>query len=302
MKFVPKPVSRFSARSALKLSKNSPTILVVAGVVGFGATAVLAAKASRKASVVMDSHHTERALIGEIPSKETAPKEERKAQQVRVLELYYHTGIELSKVYGPALACGTLSAASILWGHKVLKGRHVATLAAYSGLSEQFSAYRGRVAKTLGEKAERDIYDGAYGEHVEDPDHKGEYKMQPNWSMSDEEKLRYCRPWFDETNVNYKRDPELNAFWLTGVQSHMNDLLQLRGHLFLNEVLDALHMPRSKEASIMGWVRNNPDGDGFVDFGFMTGDDPNTVAFRNGVESLVRLNFNVDREPIWNLI
>jgi hypothetical protein len=34
----------------------------------------------------------------------------------------------------------------------------------------------------------------------------------------------------------------------------------------------------------------------------MTGSDPNTVAFRNGVESQVRLNFNVDREPIWNLI
>jgi hypothetical protein len=282
MKFVPKSVTRIGARSALKISKNSPTILVVSGVVGLGVTAVLAAKAGSKAGVVVDEH--------------------RKAQQVRVLELYYNTGLELGKVYGPALAVGTLSAASVLWGHKILKGRHVATLAAYSGLSEQFAAYRGRVAKTIGEKAERDIYDGAFGEYVEDPDHKGEYKMQPNWSESDDERLKYCRPWFDETNVHYTRDPERNYFWLKGVQSHMNDLLQMRGHLFLNEVLDALHMERSKEASIMGWVRENPDGDGYVDFGFMTGSDPNTVAFRNGVESQVRLNFNVDREPIWNLI
>lgn len=302
MKFVPKPVTRFGSRSALKLSKNSPTLLVVGGVVGFGVTVVLAAKASKNAGVVVDKHRAQRAEIGEVPAKDSAPKEERKAQQVRVLELYYNTGLELTKVYGPTILCGTLSAASILWGHKILKGRHVATLAAYSGLSEQFSAYRGRVAKTLGEKAEKDIYNGAFGEYVEDPDHKGEYKLQPNWSEMDEEKLRYCRPWFDEVNVHWSRDPEINFMFLKGVQSHCNDLLQIRGHLFLNEVLDALHMDRSKEAAVMGWVRDNPAGDGFVDFGFMTGDDPNTVAFRNKMEARVRLNFNVDSEPIWNLI
>jgi hypothetical protein len=302
MKFVPNSITRLGARSALKVSKNSPTILVVAGVVGLGATAVLAAKSSRKADAVIQEHKSVREAIGEVPSKEVAGKEERKAAQVRVLELYYHTGFELTKVYGPAIALGVVSAGSVLWGHKILKGRHVATLAAYSGLSEQFAAYRGRVAKTLGEKAERDIYDGAFGEYVEDPDHKGEYKLQPNWSESDEEKLRYCRPWFDEVNVHWSRDPEINYFFLKGVQSHMNDLLNIRGHLFLNEVLDALHMDRSKEASVMGWVRDNPDGDSFVDFGFMTGDDPQTVAFRNKMEARVRLNFNVDREPIWNLI
>lgn len=302
MKFVPKKISRLSTRSALKLSKNSPTILVVAGVVGFGATAVLAAKASRKAQPVINEHKAQRIQIGEIPAKGHASKEERKAQQVQVFELYYNTGWELTKVYGPTLVVGTLSAASILWGHKILKGRHVATLAAYSGLSEQFAAYRGRVAKTLGEKAERDIYDGAFGEYVEDPDRKGEYKMQPNWSENDEARLDYVRPWFDEVNANWTRDPAINAHFLKAVQQHMNDLLNIRGHLFLNEVLDALHMKRCAEGQVMGWVLDNPEGDSFVDFGYMTSDDPNTVAFRNGMEARVRLNFNVDSKPVWDLI
>jgi|SRR6478609_4214363 len=302
MKFVPKKLTRFSNRSVLKLSKNSPTILVVAGVVGFGATAILAAKASRKAEVVVNEHKAQRVQIGDVPAKDEVSKDERKAKQVEVFELYYNTGWELTKVYGPALCVGALSAASILWGHKVLKGRHVATLAAYSGLSEQFAAYRGRVAKTLGDKAERDIFDGAYGEYVEDPDRKGEYKMQPNWSENDETSLNYARPWFDEVNANWSRDPEINMFFLKAVQTHMNDLLQLRGHLFLNEVLDALHMPRCSEGQVMGWVYNNPEGDSFVDFGFMTSDDPNTIAFRNGMEARVRLNFNVDNKPVWDLI
>lgn len=301
MKYVPKKLSRFGYRSALKVSKNSPTILVVAGVVGFGATVVMAAKASRKGQIVVNAHKAERAKIGDVPAKGSVDKQIRKEKQVEVLELYYNTGMELTKVYGPTVAVGTLSVASVLWGHNILKGRHVATLAAYSGLSEQFAAYRSRVARTVGEKAERDIYHGAYGEYVEDPDHKGEYKMQPNWSEAGNE-LNYARPWFDEVNRLWTKNPDTNSHFLRGVQSHMNQLLNVRGHLFLNEVYDALHMPRCPEGQQMGWVLDNPDGDSFVDFGFMTSDDPNTIAFNQGIEPRVRLNMNVDSKPVWDLI
>lgn len=301
MKFVPKRVSRLGHRSALKISKKSPTILVVGGVIGGAVTVVMAARASRKAEVVMDAHRKERVEIGEVPAKGSVPKEVRREKQTEVLELYYNTTLQLTKVYGPTFVVGTLSGGSILWGHRILTGRHMATLAAYSGLSEQFAAYRNRVAKTIGERAEKDVYNGAFGEYVEDPEHKGEYKMKPNWSEADVN-LDYCRPWFDETNINHKRDPEINRFWLTGVQSHMNQLLMTRGHLFLNEVFDALHMERCAEGQVMGWVLDNPEGDSFVDFGFMTSEDPQTAAFNDGMTADVRLNFNVDSKPVWDLI
>lgn len=295
MKLVPKRVRRASARTGLKLKKNSPTILVVGGVVGGVATVVMAVKASKKAEIVIANHKAERAEIGPVPSKAEAPAEARKDVQLRVMETYFNTSMNLAKVYGPTLLVGTLSFGSILYGHKILHGRHVASVAAYTGLMEQFGAYRGRVRETLGEKAELDIYNGAHGEYVEDPNHPGEYKLTPVWN--DDVKFdAELRPWFDSENPNNNSDPEITKMWLTGVQEHMNQLLRLNGHVMLNDVRRELCLPKTAQGQLLGWVDGNPDGDGFIDFGFMTDDHPSTVAFRNGESRDVRLNFNVDGE------
>lgn len=295
MKFVPKRVRRASARTGLRLKKNSPTILVVGGVVGGVATVVMAVKASKKADAVVQAHKNERAEIGAVPSKAEVAPEVRKDAQLRVMELYFNTGLELAKVYGPTLLVGTLSFGSILYGHKILHGRHVASVAAYTGLMEQFGAYRGRVRQTLGEKAELDIYNGAHGEYVEDPDHPGEYKLTPVWN-EDVQFDAELRPWFDSDNPNNNSDPEITKMWLTGVQEHMNQLLRLNGHLMLNDVRKELCLPKTAQGQLLGWVDGNPNGDGFIDFGFMTDDHPSAVAFRNGESRDVRLNFNVDGE------
>jgi hypothetical protein len=295
MKFVPKRVRRASARTGLKLKKNSPTILVVGGVVGGVATVVMAVKASKKADVVIKDHKEERSQIGPVPSKADVPADVRKDAQLRVMELYFNTGLQLSKVYGPTLLVGTLSFGSILYGHKILHGRHVASVAAYTGLMEQFGAYRGRVRQTLGEKAELDIYNGAHGEYVEDPERPGEYKLTP--VLNDDVQFdAELRPWFDSDNPNNNSDPEITKMWLTGVQEHMNQLLRLNGHLMLNDVRKELCLPKTAQGQLLGWVDGNPDGDGFIDFGFMTDDHPSAVAFRNGESRDVRLNFNVDGE------
>lgn len=296
---VPKSISRVAGRSLLKLQKNSPTILVVTGVVGLGATAVLAAKASRKIDPVLEDHREVRSEIGYV-SRDN--KERRREQQTAIVELYLNSGARLARIYGPTIVVGTLSAASVLWGHRILRGRHVATMMAYSSLQEQFLAYRGRVAKTLGEKAEVDIYNGAHGEWVEDPDHKGEYKLQPKFES--DETPSYLRPFFDEYNIMWTSDPETNYAILKGVQAHFNNVLQIRGHVFLSEVYDALKLERVPECIVSGWVYSkNPEheGDNFIDFGFMTGADPGTVLFREHKTPSVRLNFNTDG-VIWDKI
>lgn len=292
MNLIPRTVSRFGHRSILKLNASSPTLLVVAGVVGLGATAVLAAKATRKIDPILEQHKSVRAEIGYIGNS--------REQQKDLVKLYSITGLELTKLYGPALFVGTASAVAVLGGHNILRQRQIATLAAYSGLFEQFQAYRGRVAKTLGEDVERGIYAGAHGEWEEDPNHKGEYKLMPHFDpLMDPD--TYLRPWFDEKNPNFKNDPQATYLFLKGVQSHMNDKLQVRGHLFLNEVYDALGMDRVPAGQIGGWVWNSKVGDNYVDLGFMSQMDPDTVAFREGRTREVRLNFNIDG-PVWDLI
>lgn len=293
MSIVPKSVTRLGGRTILQMRAASPTFLVVAGVVGLGATAVLAAKASRNMDPILDEHKKARAEVGYVGQNRDRQKD--------LALVYLHTSVELGKLYGPTIFVGTTSAIAVLGGHKILRTRHIATMAAYSGLAEQFQAYRGRVAKTLGEDVERGIFEGAHGEWVEDPDHKGEYKLQPKFDKEGQT-ASYLRPWFDETNPNWTSDPEANRMFLTGVQSHLNNMLQIRGHVFLMEVYDALRIPRVPECAIAGWVWRSGKGDDYVDLGFMTSIDPNTIAFNEGYEPRVQLNFNVDKGPMWNLI
>lgn len=290
MKLIPNSLSRLGYRQVLKIRKNSPTILVVSGVVGFGATAFLAAKATRNVDPILEKHAKKRIDI----AIESGVQEERQ----EVVRLYAETSIELAKLYAPTVIVGTLSAVSVLHGHKILRTRHIATMAAYTGLLEQYNSYRARVAESLGSDFERDIYDGAVVKYEEDPDHPGEYKQKSRFD--DLQAGTYLRPYFDESNDNWTKDARANYMFLKGVQSHMNDLLQIRGHVFLFEVYDALGMPRRSETIVTGWLYNG-DGDGYVDFGFMTEKSPEAAKFRNHAERSVRLNFNIDGS-IWDKI
>lgn len=292
MKYVPKGLSRLGHRNILKLQKSSPTILVISGVVGFGVTAVLAAKATRKIDPIIEEHSKNRMAV---EYDAVTKLEERRM----LVSLYTDTSIKLAKLYGPTLVVGTLSTVSVLHGHRILHGRHLATMAAYSGLMDQYQSYRARVAETVGSELERDLHNGAVGQYVEDPEHPGEYKLKSKFNEN-KEPGSYLRPFFDESNRNWTTDPTSNRMFLTGIQNHMNNLLHVKGHVLLCDVYDALGMDRVPESIVTGWVMNG-EGDNFIDFGFMTEQTPEATMFRNGAERSVRLNFNIDG-VIWNLI
>lgn len=292
MKYVPASVSRLAGRTSLKLQAKSPTILVVSGVIGFGVTTALAIAATRHLDEVLEDHEKRRYEL------ETVHYESSRALSKDLVKVYGGTSMQLAKIYGPTIVVGALSAAAVLSGHKILKGRHVATMAAYSGLAEEFRHYRDRVAKTIGEDQEREIYSGAHGEWQDDPNHKGEQHRVMVYSGDDQ---GYLRPWYDETNVNWTRDPVANYLFLKGVQQHLNNVLRVKGHVFLNDAFDALGMNRCPEGAVAGWLRDNDEGDSYIDFGFLASKDPHTIAFNNGVEKTVRLNFNIDG-VIWDRI
>ena len=72
---------------------------------------------------------------------------------------------------------------------------------------------------------------------------------------------------FDENSASWDRSRDMNVFFLKFTQDYLNDLLKLRGYLFLNEVYDRLGIPRRAIGQLVGWVydENNPNGDNFVD-------------------------------------
>lgn len=293
MNYVPKGLSRLGHRQLLKLQKNSPTILVIGGVVGFGVTAVLAAKATRKIDPILESHKKQRFEI-EMEASDT----NQLVDQKQIVKLYSDTSIKLLRVYAPTIVVGTLSTASVLHGHRILQTRHIATMAAYTGLMDQYQSYRSRVAETLGEELEREIHEGAIARYEEDPNRPGEYKLKAK--QVDQGPDSYLRPFFDESNRNWTKDPTTNYYFLKGVQNHLNNVLQVKGHVFLSDVYKDLGMEPVKETIVTGWLYDG-DGDGYIDLGFMTEDNSQAVMFRNGAERSVRLNFNIDG-VIWDKI
>lgn len=74
---------------------------------------------------------------------------------------------------------------------------------------------------------------------------------------------------FDESNVNWERSPEWTLMFLKNLQNYFNDCLQVRGHVFLNEVYDHLGFARTSAGTIVGWMRHGDvdgSGAGYIDF------------------------------------
>lgn len=109
----------------------------------------------------------------------------------------------------------------------------------------------------------------------------------------DESGVSQYAVWFDENSRVWEKDSEYNKMFLTQQQRYANDLLRVRGHLFLNEVYDMLGIPKTKYGQIVGWFYDEKNSivDNYVDFGLKA---RRNADFINGKVNKVLLDFNVD--------
>ncbi len=288
MKTVPKAVSRGVGRSVLVLKKQSPHILFGAGIAGVVTGGVLACRATLKLSDTLDDAQDDikqvKELKKDVKNGKTAdyPVDQVGSDLVYV---YAKAGVSIVRLYGPALIVGTVSIAALTGSHVQLTRRNTAIMAAYATLERAYSEYRDRVQKALGEEHEAGLYLGVDGFEIDKVD--GKDKLVPTvtpgqWSA-------YAK-FFDEGSGVWKKDPEVNRLFLQCQQNWANNILAMRGHLFLNEVYDWLDLERTTEGSVVGWIFNG-EGDNYVDFGIF---DAYNSGFIQGHEPRILLDFNVD--------
>ena len=287
-------------RAGLKLKKHSPEIMVTAGVIGVVASAVMACKATTKASSIVDEMKEEMDKIhkaADMVDEEIYSEEDLKKDTSIV---YIQTGVKFAKLYGPSIALGVLSITSILVGHNILRKRNLALAAAYTAIDTSFKAYRGRVVERFGKELDKELRYNIKAKEVEETviDEKTGKEKVVNKTIDvvdPNEYSDYAR-FFDDGCNGWSKDPEFNLMFLKQQQSYANDLLKSRGHLFLNEVYDLLGIQRTKAGNIVGWIydEKNPVGDNFVDFGIYDINRPKNRDFVNGYERTIILDFNVD--------
>ena len=265
-----KSVNGVTSKAVMKLKKHSPEILVVTGIAGTVVSAVLACKATTKVTEILDETKGTLDTIhegmetGAINGQEYTNEDGKKDTVV----VYAQTGMKLAKLYGPAIILGTLSITSILASNNILRKRNVALGAAYAAIDKSFKEYRGRVIERFGEQVDTELKYGIKAKKFEeievDPETGKEKKVKKTVMVADPNLQSDYAVYFDSKSRNYETNPDYNRMFLKAQQAFANDKLQTRGHLFLNEVLDDLDLPRTPAGQIVGWTKDGPDG--YVNF------------------------------------
>lgn len=286
MKFVPKKVTRTVGRQILKTKKNSPHIFFIGGIVGVVGGTVLACRATLQAGDVLDEVNHDIDQVKQMGENRVESDDDYdESQYYRDLGYVYAKGaVKLGRLYALPAAVMVVSVGSLTGSHVQLVRRNTALTAALTSISAAYEKYRDRVREELGEEKELDIYYDARREAVEHTDGAKEVVKIANGAHSE-----YARV-FDEFNANWKRDAEYNRIFLTAQQNYLNQRLEARGHVFLNEVYDCLGMDHSTPGAVVGWVWDG-DGDNYIDFGIYEAHNEDFVA---GREQSIWLDFNVD--------
>lgn len=298
MSLIPGALAAQLGRQSLVLQKNAPTILFGTGVVSMIGSTVLACRATLKMDEVLETaqNEIERAKETELKHRESGRyTEEDRQQDTRII--YVKTGFQIAREYAPAVVLGAVGVLMLTKSHNILMERNTALTAAYVALDKGFREYRARVVDKYGEDVDQQLRYNT--ENVQIEDEKGRKKEVVRVSFDDKPSI-YAR-FFDQTNANWSEHPEYSLYFLECQQRYANTILTARGHLFLNDVYKMLGIEPSRAGQMVGWVRGNPNGNSYVDFGVFHGKTQVARDFVNGREGAILLDFNVDG-PIYHFL
>lgn len=109
-------------RVGFKLKKHSPEILVVTGIVGAVASAVMACKATTKLSDITEEAKEKIDDIHADIENGTQTEEDSKKE---LTVTYVQTAVKIAKLYTPSVILGGLSIGAILTSNNMLRKRNV---------------------------------------------------------------------------------------------------------------------------------------------------------------------------------
>lgn len=286
---LPAGITKVAARQVLLLKKNSPQIMFSAGIATALTSTVLACRATLNLSdITLKYEEKRREADHELrtnPDNYGAAEYSHDSKMIRVLMMR-----DIAKLYAIPVGVGALSLGLLTGAHVTLTKRNAALIAAYNVLDQGFKQYRARVVEELGEDKDREFFFGAKEKEIVEEGENG-HEVKTIKRASGIHSV-YARP-FDETNDCWSESGLNNRHFLQAQQNYLNDQLNARGHVFLNDAYDLLKMERSVAGSQVGWVKGH--GDGFIDFGLFNSPDPVVRDFMNLEHNDgIMIDFNVD--------
>ena len=276
----------------LRTQKRSPAILFAAGVIGFGATVVLASKATLKLEPLLAENERKQTEahdlheINKLQDVKKADKEYKKdaaALKIRFVK-------DVAVLYAPAIGVGILSVGALTGSHVILNRRYTSVVAAYATLDRSYKEYRGRVVEAYGSEVDKKFVNGTATREIASDDGKQIITVEESKGRSP-----YAALFAKETTFDWSPQSDYNLTFLRAQQQIANDNLNAKGYIFLNDVRKSLGLEPIPAGQAVGWFKNNPRDkhDNFVDFGIFENPDA-FHDFMTGKEGGIWLDFNVD--------
>ncbi len=277
-----KGFTRFFSKLGFIFRKKSPEMLLAGGIVAAAGSVALAIGATMKLEKTIKKANIEIKIIKDkmadnnaIANKEYTIKDCKR----ELTKAYAKTVFKVAGLYLPSAVAFGASVASLLGSHNIMKGRLVGLAAAYTTLEKGYKGYRDRVAKKVGEEAEKDIFKNVYEEEKEvtvtdkDGSEKIVKKKIKTAHMDKDADFVYL---FDSSNTNWTKHGRLNLDFLLGREKYLNQKLVAQGYLFLKDVYEHLDIEpgiigerKMQAAHVLGWIYDPSDDsrDNYVSFG-----------------------------------
>lgn len=294
-------LSRTVHKTGFKIKQHSPEILVAVGIVGTVTSVVLACKATLKVNeVVEEAQETIEKIHDGVEQHKHTEDGVEYTQEVANRDLaivYGQTAWKFIKLYGPAVLVGVASVGCLVGSTLILRKRNIALAATVTALDTSFREYRGRLIERFGEDLDRELRFNIRAKEIEETvvDEDGnETVVKKVVHEVDPNAHSMYSVFFDDGNIGWSKNPELNKVFLIQQQEAANYRLKTEGFLPLNEVYKMIGAPLTSYGQIAGWVySDDPDsGDNFVSFGLFDSDNEKARDFINLRERTILLDFN----------
>ena len=297
MKINTKTLRKSFKKAQLTVRKHSPEILMVAGVIGTVAGAVMACKETLELEDVLDECKQEKMELEEqYATCEEYSEDALKKDQVK---LTLKQAAKIVKLYAPSVIMEATSIGVIFASNDIMRKRNASMAAAYATLNSMYKRYRQNVIESYGEEVDKDMRFGVKHEKVTEIDEDGnKVKIDArivdldNTALAISDYSRFfqsgCKG-FDASSGRY------NLLYLKGIQAMFNNKLIADGYVMLNDVYRELGFDTIPEGWSIGWVydEENPIGDNYIDFGLYEARNKNQRAV-NDWEPVILMDFNVD--------
>ena len=275
---------KIGGKAVLSRKKYSPELMIAGGIVSFVLTIVETAKSTNESRDILEEKEQKELIISDEMEENDSYTAIMAAADTKALTR--QTRWALVKCWMKAGVPAVVTVIFFLGGFGKMKGRYVASAAAYDGLNEFMKRYRGNVRNEFGEEVDWRMAHSLTAEQMEEERRKQiairekketqkkqvprtQYEKDINNQIFDARSSDRWKPYWNATQM---------LDFIQQIESQLQDMVEMNGLAVLNDAYKLLGMPLTAQGAVVGWVKTptntHREGGNRVSLGFANNETP----------------------------